>query len=377
MIEFADVQDLIRSVGFPRVSLYMPTHRTGTGVRQDPIRFKNQLREVARGLEEQGLRSDQIDSLVDDLRTRIDDEDFWQRQDLGLAAFLEPGRTRVLHLPREFNEETHVGLRYHVKPLLPLLMRDGLFYVLSMRHDEVKLYAATRYGMREIEDERIPPSSAPVVDLNRRAARTLDSDAKGDVPEAPVAADEKDRLLQQREMVDFTTRVGVGVSDVLSGQHAPLVVAADDKLLGQVRQHLKYPYLIEDAIRTHPAALGPQGLHEKAYELVRDMLDEGRRSAIERVEARLNDPDDQRASNRVEDIVPAAAFSRVDTLVVAPDETVLGRFDADAMSVTLGESEDAVDLVDYAVAETLAHGGAVYTLPAGAEAPRVAALFRY
>ncbi|HDI61237.1 MAG TPA: hypothetical protein ENF48_12955, partial [Desulfobacteraceae bacterium] len=39
------------------VSIYMPTHRAGRQAEQDPIRFKNLLREVENRFLAQGLRS--------------------------------------------------------------------------------------------------------------------------------------------------------------------------------------------------------------------------------------------------------------------------------------------------------------------------------
>jgi protein required for attachment to host cells len=371
MIDHAELRDLVRSVGFPRVSIYMPSHRTGREIRQDITRLKNHVREVERGLGAQGLRQDQIASLLGDVQEKLEDIEFWNHQDNGLAVFVEPGRTRYLHLPCALDDESHVDIRYHVKPLIPLLMRDARFYVLAADHNQVTLYTANRYGMREIRDERIPESARPLVDVNRRAAPTVG---------ALGATDENAPELQQVEIVDFAAHVANGVDGVLSGQQAPLVLAADDKLLGHLRQHLKYPQLVEEGIREHPRSLGPEALHEKAYQLVRGTLDQDRLEAIERFHARRGDPNDGRASDRLEDIVPAAVFGRVDTLILAPGESALGRFDADGMTVRR-ESEpgqgEVMDLVDFAVAETLANGGAVYTLPAGTEEPRLAALFRF
>jgi hypothetical protein len=366
MIDYTELQELVRSVGFPRVSLYMPTHRTGREIRQDPTRFKNLVRGMESELAAQGLRQDQIASLLGGAEDKFrEDLDFWNDQDNGLAVFIEPGRTRMFHLPRAFDEETHVGPRYHVKPLIPLLMRDARFYVLAASQDHVALFVANRYGMREIRDERIPASATPVV--NKAAVPAIEqSETADDRPEQTI--------------VDLPVRVANGVDDVLSSQQAPLVLAADDKLLGQLRQHIKYPGLVEEGIRAHPRSLDLAALHEKAYELARERLDRGRLDAIDRVRARLGDPNDGRASDRLEDIVPAAVFARVDTLILSPGESALGRFDPDSMTVVRepGEGEGRImDLVDFAVAETLANGGAVYTVPAGAEAPRLAALFRF
>ena len=42
------------------VSLYMPTHRGGAEIEQDPIRWKNLLRTAEERLEKKGMRSSDI-----------------------------------------------------------------------------------------------------------------------------------------------------------------------------------------------------------------------------------------------------------------------------------------------------------------------------
>jgi hypothetical protein len=42
------------------VSLFMPTHRSGRDTEQDPIRFKNLIREVEESLTAKGLRASEV-----------------------------------------------------------------------------------------------------------------------------------------------------------------------------------------------------------------------------------------------------------------------------------------------------------------------------
>ncbi|MGC9335283.1 MAG: hypothetical protein ACP5JJ_14105, partial [Anaerolineae bacterium] len=46
------------------VSIYMPTHRTGDEIQQDPIRLKNLLTEAEERLSAEGLRRPDIASIL-------------------------------------------------------------------------------------------------------------------------------------------------------------------------------------------------------------------------------------------------------------------------------------------------------------------------
>ena len=48
--------------GWPSISLYLPTHRSGSEKEQDPIRFKNLLRSACDRLVAEGMRQPDADA---------------------------------------------------------------------------------------------------------------------------------------------------------------------------------------------------------------------------------------------------------------------------------------------------------------------------
>lgn len=71
------------------VSIFMPTHTAGSQVRQDPIRFKNLLRDANRLLEPlEGGEVDSIREELESLRNLVGDVHFWEHQEAGMAAYL-------------------------------------------------------------------------------------------------------------------------------------------------------------------------------------------------------------------------------------------------------------------------------------------------
>ncbi|HSP24562.1 MAG TPA: hypothetical protein VLQ65_05265 [Saliniramus sp.] len=378
MIDNDAVLALAEEAGFPRISLFLPTHRTGAELRQGPIRLKNLLRDASQRLEARGLATREIDELLADARehTHGEGDAFWQHRDHGLAVFISSKGTRFVNAPLAFEEHVKVGQRFLVKPFLPLLMRDSRFYVLEASFDKVVLHAATRFAMSPIEDDRTSIVSLSVgtqdVEIQETTRQEVNSDAR-------PSADELTRGDLPDDVDKFALTVAKAVDAMLADAHGPLVIAADDKLLGALRNSIRYRGLVEEGIREHPRALDDDKLHARAYELVRKRLDEDRQAAIERFEGRQ--ASGAGASIRIEEIMPAALQGRVEALIVAVDARIPGLYVEETGNAVVAkeETDETMDLVDYAVLQTLRNGGAVYSHPADrADAlPPIAAVFRY
>jgi len=82
----------------------MPTHRAGRGTEQDPIRFKNLLREAEERLRAKGLRAPEVQELLKESRRLLQDRGFWQRQSDGLATFFSIDTLHFFRLPMVFKE---------------------------------------------------------------------------------------------------------------------------------------------------------------------------------------------------------------------------------------------------------------------------------
>ena len=268
-----------------------------------------------------------------------------------------------------------------VKPLLPILMRDGTFYVLAVSQDGPILFAASRFGMSPMTDERFAVSSAKFVDrtqFNNEIGWHTASRGGDNVQFHGLGESPQDEMQEQIER--YAIAVAKAADETLSGIDAPLVIAADDRMLGMLRRNLRYKGTVEDGIRAHPTALSEEELHRQAYELVREHLEADRRQAMDRFEARQKDSG-AGVTARIEDAVPAAAQGRIDSLIVAVEVSAEGLFDVEQNRVVVSPSagEETMDLVDFAILQTLAHGGAVYARPANRanDFPAVGAIYRY
>lgn len=363
------------------VSIYLPTHRAGAETRQDPIRLKNLLRQVEEALEAQGLDGAGTEALLRPVRALIEDYDFWQHQQDGLAIFRSPDLFFRYRVDQRLPELAVVAERFHLKPLLPHITGDGRFYVLALSQNRARLFRATRDSMIELQPEGMPASLAEAV-RNRVPERQLQSHSASAIHSGRGAAifhghgggeDSKKDLLHA-----YFRRIDQGIRDLFIEERAPLILAAVDYLCPIYSRANTSHELLADWVSGNPDNLTPRELHERALPLAADhFLKERQKAADQYLEAWHT----QRASNRPEDVLAAAHHGRVQSLFVAVGVQLWGKFNARTAEVSVcdGPSPEAQDLLNLAAIQTFANGGAVYAV-APTEVPGggpLAAVFRY
>jgi hypothetical protein len=381
-----DLRTLVRKHNGLCVSIYMPTHRTGREVQQDPIRLKNLIGNAQDRMVASGVRAPEARELLEPAEMLLHDGLFWQHQSDGLALFVSPEIFHHYRLPFDFEELVVVTDRFHIKPLLPLLSGDGRFYVLALSQNEVRLLQGTRYSVSEVDLEDIPDSLAEAIRYNDPEKRlqfhtgTRTPGGKGKRPAIfhghgiASADDPKDYILRYFHQVDG------GLRDLLRDEEAPLVLAGVDYLLPIYKETNSYPHLVDEGIEGSPEEMSAKELHEHAWAIVHPLFLSTQKEAAARYE-QLAGADTGEASSDLREVIPAAYHGRVETLFVAVGLQQWGAFDADTNAVHLHERAEPgdEDLLDFAAIQTLSNGGSVYAVepervPDGA---LLAAVFRY
>ena len=378
-----DLETLLAERDGPCVSLYLPTHRTGREMQQDPIRLKNLLRQAEHELEGVAIRGTDAAHLLKPARDLLPETSFWEHASDGLAVFLAPGFARMFRLPVSFQEKCVVSGAFHVKSLLPLLSGDGQFYVLALSQKHVRLLQGSRFSVGELEPDGMPRSlkEALWIDDPERVLQYHSGTPGGGGRRDSVyhgqggASDvEKTNLLRYFRLVDD------GLVEFLHGERAPVVLAGVEHYFPIYREASRYPKLVEEGVKGSPDDLSAAELHDRAWALVEPIFC----SAEEKASARYAEQAGKGGtSETLANILPAAHHGRVETLFVALGEQRWGAFIPDgAGSVILHDAYEQGDrdLLDVAAAATLKTGGRVYALPR-ARLPTtdsaLAAIYRY
>jgi len=375
-----DITALAVRDGGPRVSIYLPTHRFGPDTQADQTALKNAARDAEEMLADGGLRSPEIARLLAPVRALLDDRPFWLRASDGLAVFAGPEGTRTFRLPEHFSAHVIVNERYHLKPLLSLVGTDRHFWLLALSQKHVRLMRGSRAGLEEVDLEGVPVSLADELrwDDFEKASLQFHTGTSGVGGRRPAVfhgtgeTDAKDELLRYFRDIDR------GVAEYLQGDPAPLVLAGVDYLLPIYREVNSHPGLAEAAVTGSPESMGTETLFQQSLAIALPLFEANRADAAERVDRAWGTA---RTMSDPESLVPAALHGRVDTLFIATDRELWGRYDAetDTASIHATRHPGDDDLLDLAAFEALLSGAEVYGVPAG-DLPRgetAVAMLRY
>lgn len=387
LLSIDELKTLIEKSSGLCVSIYMPMQKAGPDIRQNPIRFKNLIREAQSNLEAIGIDHKETMELLKQAH-ELDNSDFWENQDYGLAIFISKEAFRYYRLPMEFQELVVVADRFHLKPLLHLINNDGQFYILALSQNEVRLLEGTRYSVKEVDLENLPKSMTEALqyDETAREGQNRIATSKGGTSNSfqqpgsfhgqgsPDRDDIKQDILQYFHLIDGT------LQEFLRNKKEPLVLAGVEYLFPIYKEANTYQNLVEEGITGNPEILKPEELHAQAWPIVEPIFQQNVEQAVEQYNE-LAGADPSKASHDIKEIIQAAYYQRVDFLFVAVGRQHWGHFDPEKMTVDLHsepELEDE-DMLDFAAVHTLLNGGTVYAVEAEKvpdQAP-AAAIFRY
>jgi hypothetical protein len=377
----ADVERLSEGKDQWSASIFLPTHRTGTEMQQDPIRLKNLLREAENQLLAAGLRRPDVSSMLEPAEALLADGDFWQHQSDGLAVFASEGQFERFRVPLRLVELVIVARRFQLKPLFPLLTGDGHFYILALSQNEVRMLEATRHSVDEIEVEQLPGSFREAVGLDDQEKglqfHTRSAD-RGGQRAAMFHGHGPGGEITKELLTKYFRQIDEAVCGLLNDDPAPLVLAGVDYYFPIYREVSRCRQLAGEGVAGNPETLKPAELHAKAWPLVEPMFRQARQAALARFQQLAGTG---RTSTNVEEILPAAHQGRVEAALVATDRQQWGTFDSKTQAVVLQETADAhnEDLTDRVAIEAYLKRGVVYALPSGdlPDGAALAAIYRF
>jgi len=362
------------------VSLYMPAHRAGRETEQDPIRFKNLLRQAEERLQAEGIRSADARNFLKEPQRLLQDQSFWRHQSDGLALFCSEDIFHFFRLPIRFTELVVVAKRFHLKPLLPILTSNSTFFILAVSQNQLRLLEGTQHSFDEIELEGVPqnlaetlPESFPEKQLQFHTGTPSGS---GNRPAMfhghDIGGDIKNRIRQWFRTIDKE------VGGLLSDTQSPLVLAGVDTLFPLYKEVNTYPHLMDEGIPGNPEGMKAEDLHQQAWAIVEPVLKKELEAGVARYRQLAGTG---KTATEIVEAVPAAHHGRIEVLFVAVGVQVWGRFNPEKDVVEVHESPDPgdEDLLDLIAIQTLLKGGTVYAV-SPEEVPDqglLAAIFRY
>jgi hypothetical protein len=368
------------------VSLYVPTEPFRVRGHQNRLALENLAAEAMQQLKEAAVEKRRIAAIDEQLRRLVrPDEDhagehkirklqskkrdpvkeFWKYQGNGLAVLTTPQTIHIYRMPYRPPPLAEVADRFHLMPLLRVLVSPQEIYVLALSEKNVRLVRAFA---------NLPPIRVHVLGLPHdaeqvaRRASVRERNEKG-----RLRGSEGIKVLLQK----FVRRVDQALERVLAGRSTPLVLAADEPLASMFRSISTYPGLMAEMIPGNPNQKSDAQLENAALPL----LDQRYRSELEAVVARYDELKPRRATTDISYSAHAATAGAIEQLLVDLDATVPGLVSDTDGSVTYAASDnaEAYNVVDEIARRAVSTGAHVLSarreeLPQGAP---VVAILRY
>jgi hypothetical protein len=353
------------------VSIYLPTHRAGREVTQDPVLFR---RLVANAAEE--VTDGEVLTAAARL---VDDRDFWAHGSAGLAVLVGAGGTTAIRLSEAPAEFTIVSDRFHLKPLVAALARRVEFEVLAISRHSVRLVTVT--GSRAVETDvaDLPTSMPDALRWDDREPQLQSHSGKRTGGGSVAATFHGQGSTNDSRDVDldrYLHLVDHAISDHRSGSTRPLVLAGVDDIVGAYRKVTRCHHVVDDYVAGNPDQLRAEELADRARRFVPPSTADAEQTARDSFLAGAT-----ATVRTVEQAVIAAAAGQVASIFVPADREYWGRYRPGHRLLEEHETRAPGDhdLADVAASETLRHGGLAFVvaesdIPGGGTA---AATLRY
>ncbi len=328
------------------VSIYLPTTPLPADMDKARIQLKNLRSEAFNELSQQGVRRPDAEAILLPVDELLDDESFWPYLSDGLAIYTCPSTHAVFRLPIAPEPSCRVSWRFILKPLIPLLTEDSVFYIMAISRNDLRLFEGTRHHIRELPSTELPSSMSEALKIRKRPSMSSSGKIQGD-------EGQKKLYLQYFLQIDRLLR------PVYAVHSEPLVIAGVDYLLPIFREASSYPHLVPEGIVGSPEQLTAEELHAKALPLVEPIFTQPRREAIASYRALQGTG---KTANDLEQVLTAALDGRVKTLFVNLEADRFGRFDTSTRKAVVRETPEAgdADLCAQAARLTYETGGQIF-----------------
>ena len=350
----------------PHVSILMPLHPMGLDFQQDIIRFKNLTRRAKEDLLEMGVRAPEVDRILEPAAKLLDAPMYWKQGGSGFALFLAPDFVKMYRVPLELNELASVSNEFHVKPLLRLLHGDGTYFVLALSGNQVRLLQCTRFDVHRVRIPDVPANMAEALKYTVKTPTLQGHTTQGRSPRGGGEAtvfhgqgtgidDQKDDLTEYFRLVDR------GLRNVLRGEQRPMVLAGVGYYLPLYQEVNTYPFLHTEPLEGNWEEAADKELQQRSWPHVEPIFEERRQLDAARY---LNMLESTLVSSRMDKVLHAACFGRVDTLFVPVGVRRWGLCDRTTGDIAVHDEERAgdIDLLNEAAILTLMRGGTVYAV---------------
>jgi hypothetical protein len=371
------LKDLIKCQESPCISIYMSTKAVHNGeFKKLEIEFKNLLQQAEKELKEKwDFKQREVDNFLSKAAEIAADINFWQEQKEGLAVFISENKFDYFRLTVDTFDSVHVSQLFDIKQLITDLWDYQKYYILALSPNFNKLYLADKNDIEEVELENLPKNIKEFLNIEDEGAQkyqSMSKSASGSIFHGEGGAGDDD----QEDLLHYLKEVNRVIFNELKSEDNYLLLACDDNLFSIYKDINSYGEMLEDNISGNAAQMNYKELKERGWEIVEPHLHDYVNEMIEKYN---NLEGTDKISNNLEEIIEAAYYSKVGSLMINKKAVENGVFSSEDNEIKKLDEKENYDLYNYAAAHTIANGGDVYPLDKS-EMPDnedITAIYRY
>lgn len=367
-------QELLSQQQPVSLSILLPVHRAGQDTLQNPIRFKNLLRQAEQKLTASGLDSAATHDLLAPLEARLPDFEFWQHQHEGLAVYRTAHFVDWVLTPWALPELTIVGPHFHTRPLLSAASPENGFFVLSLTKNGVHLHHCGNGVVHNVTPAEVKTAFHTAEPDWSNATSQMHSAGSSAIVHGPGSVSDAERTYLEQSF----RRVDRVLAPLIHHSGAPVILAGVEWNQGVFRSITTFPAALLAQSLGNIEQSSPSEVWQAAWPLAEAHFERLEQQSLNRFHERDGHG---LTSTNLNQILAAGADGRVADLFLPLGRHIWGAFDPATRHLQLHPEQlpQSEDLLNVAALQGLTHGVHIHAIPA-ANMPAgnsIAAIFRY
>lgn len=360
-----DFENLMEKRNHASVSIYIPMDKKGKEQNKHLAQslLKQCINEVQKVLTDHQMSENETEEYLKPVLELLDKIDLWRNPSEGLAIFLnsEDGM-RYYQVPIPFDVYTYVASSFYLIPLLPLYHCDGLYYLLELSEDYIKLYKASRYLFEDMYFEKYGPSQLEdAVGFDFKSKMLQIRSGQNVYNKGTFHGHGEGKDGEKKELIKFYRAVGKGLKKVIKNQKTPLIIASVDSVFHLFCKVSTYPTVFNKNITGDPQFKNKLALHQESWDIIASYFEIPKSEKLCQFKELYHS---QKTSYEIDAIISASLNGIIDTLFIATNSDIFGLYTPKTRKVTVDKKRENynVSLTNLAALETFKKGGNVYFL---------------
>lgn len=156
-----------------------------------------------------------------------------------------------------------VESRFYLKPLLPLFMYGGQFYLLALSQNDIRFFKDSQAGLQELQVDGLPRNMEEA-NLTTAGEQSLQWHTK-----APSTGDQRAAMFHgqgggddeaKSHITHFFQQVAKGLHEYLRNEHSPLYLTGVEYLIPIYKEANMYPHMKDEGLKGNADAKSPHEL---------------------------------------------------------------------------------------------------------------------